>query len=175
MRNINESEFNTAYDILESSFISAELKSREVLYKQWKTKEVEIALYETQGIISGVITLWEFSDFVFAENFAVKKDFRNKGIGATLLRDVINEYTGKRIILEVEPPKNEIQKRRIMFYERNGFTLSPFGYTQPPLRENAEKVELLIMHTGKDLTEEEFKSIRNDVFRVVYKCNNHIR
>ncbi|MBQ8001123.1 MAG: GNAT family N-acetyltransferase [Ruminococcus sp.] len=167
---VHSTNFNEAYDILESSFIPAELKPRDVLLSQWKNGEVNIAVQETDGEISGVITLWEFPEFVFAENFAVKEDFRNKGIGAALLRDVISKYSDKRIILEVEPPESDLQKRRIMFYERNGFTLSPFGYIQPALRAGCDDVKLQIMHTGDNLCDKEFNNIKTEVFTTVYKC-----
>ncbi len=170
MTEISETRFNEAYDILESSFIPAELKPREVLRLQHSKGEVLILGFEDDKKLAAVITLWEFADFVFVENFAVDIKHRGKGIGGQLLQKVIEKFRYKRIILEVEPPENEIQKRRISFYEINGFTLSPFCYTQPPLRNGCENIELVIMHTGNRLTCDEFEAIKNDVFKTVYKC-----
>lgn len=169
---VNEKDFRIAYRILEDSFIPAELKPEDNLHTQWHNGEVILEYITSDDKIAGVITLWEFSDFVFVENFAVKKEVRNKGIGAKLLKIITDKYIDKKIILEVEPPQNEIQNRRIGFYERNGFLLSSFGYIQPPLRENCEDVPLLLMHTGKSLSEFEFTHIKKDIFRTVYKCNN---
>lgn len=166
----NEIEFTTAYSILEDSFIPAELKTRDVLFAQWEKGEVVIEGIEYENEIAGVITLWIFSDFVFAENFAIKAEHRNKGLGAELLQDIIKNYRGKRIILEVEPAKDQIQARRIGFYERNGFTLSPFCYIQPALRSGCEDVPLQIMHTGNKLYKNEFECIKENVFKTVYKC-----
>ena len=168
----NDKDFRTAYKILEKSFIPAELKDQETLYTQWNNGEVILEYITIDNVITGVITLWEFPDFIFAENFAVKTDFRNRGIGAELLQNIIDKYSDKRIVLEVEPPEKDIQKRRIRFYERNGFILSPFGYIQPPLRENCEDVPLLLMHTGNPLRENEFINIKREIFRTVYKCKN---
>lgn len=166
----NEKEFTKAYNILEGSFIPAELKTREVLFNQWKEGEVVIEGIEVHNELAGVITLWVFESFVFAENFAVKAEYRNKGLGAVLLQNIIKKYEKKPIILEVEPAKDVIQARRIGFYERNSFTLSPFGYIQPPLRKGCEDVPLQIMHTGNKLTETEFALIKESVFKTVYKC-----
>ncbi len=170
MFEINNSDFDKAYNVLESSFIPAELKPREVLRSQWNKGELSVMCIEENEEIAGVITLWVFSDFVFAENFAVDKRFRNKGIGAELLQEVIKKYQNKRIVLEVEPAENETQKRRIGFYERNGFTLSPFGYIQPPLRAGCEDVKLQIMHTGDTLKASEFEIMKKQIFKTVYKC-----
>lgn len=169
MFEIELKQFEMAYDILESSFIPAELKPRELLRSQFNRGEVDILGIEESGELAGVITLWVFSDFVFAENFAVNKKFRNKGMGSQLLLNVIDKYQDKRIILEVEPAENEIQKRRIGFYERNGFTLSPFHYIQPPLRAGYEDVKLQIMYTGDTLKPSDFYSIKKDIFKTVYK------
>lgn len=169
MTKITKEAFDIAYDILESSFIPAELKEREVLLEQWEKGEVVIEGIEFESKLAGAIILWVFDDFIFAENFAIKEEHRSKGLGAELLNDIINTYQGKRIILEVEPAKNTAQKRRIEFYERNGFTLSSFGYIQPPLRKGCEDVALQIMHTGDSLTKTEFECIREKLFRIVYK------
>ncbi len=170
MIKIDITNFDKAYDILESSFIPAELKPRGVLRKQWTEGKVSIWGIEDNEYLAGVITLWVFSDFVFVENFAVDESLRNKGIGARLLKEVVEKHKDKRIVLEVEPPENDLQKRRIIFYERNGFTLSPFRYIQPALRESCEDVQLQIMHTGDILKKDEFMDIRSDIFSTVYNC-----
>lgn len=172
---ITKENFDIAYDILECSFIPAELKEYKVLKAQWEKGEVIIEGIEFENKLAGVITLWVFKEFVFAENFAIKKELRNKGLGATLLQDVINKYKEKMIILEVEPAESQTQARRIGFYERNGFTLSPFCYIQPPLRKGCEDVSLQIMHTGDKLTDHEFNSIKEIVFKTVYNCLSHKR
>lgn len=45
---------------------------------------------------------------------------RNKGLGALTLK-LLREETNLPIIGEVEPPTDDITRRRIAFYERNGF------------------------------------------------------
>lgn len=71
---------------------------------------------------------------------AILQEHRSSGLGSTFIK-LLNNLTDKGIILEVEAPdggKNEedliMRKRRILFYERNGFHLNPnmnlknFGY-----------------------------------------------
>ncbi|MBR7146301.1 MAG: GNAT family N-acetyltransferase, partial [Oscillospiraceae bacterium] len=53
--------------------------------------------------------------------FAVREDCRGSGIGSELLDELIGTLPHP-ICLEVEPPETEIAKRRIAFYERNGFS-----------------------------------------------------
>ncbi|MMZ64037.1 hypothetical protein D1872_263320 [compost metagenome] len=72
------------------------------------------------------------------------------------------------IILEVEPPEEEMARRRIGFYERLGFCLNAFDYVQPPLRQNAEELKLLIMSYPSPLTLQQFKDYRPILYREVY-------
>jgi len=62
--------------------------------------------------------------------FAVYKEYRNQGIGSLFLKDLIQVYDNKVIILEVEIPdksKDDLERikrvRRIKFYQANGFVL----------------------------------------------------
>ena len=76
-----------------------------------------------------------------------------------------------RICLEVEFPDNEISRRRIGFYERNGFVLNNYPYIQPPISEGRNPVPLKIMTTDKGITEEQFNKIRALLYKYVYNVS----
>lgn len=48
----------------------------------------------------------------------------------------------KVILFEVEDPDTELAQRRIGFYERMGFHLSPFEYVQSPLQKGQDDLPL---------------------------------
>ncbi len=75
--------------------------------------------------------------------------YRNRGYGSEVLSALKEKYD--RLVLETEPPKTEIQKRRIAFYERNGFVQNPQKYIQPAYRENGSGVELVLMSLPQKL------------------------
>ena len=56
----------------------------------------------------------------------------------------------KTIILEIDPPKDEISVRRRGFYERNGFKLNDFELFAPAYTRGGSDFELKIMtYPGK--------------------------
>ena len=91
----------------------------------------------------------------------------NTGKKAASARCFHNEH--QRFCLEVEPPETETAKRRIAFYERNGFTLNHFPYMQPPLGEDRDPLPLMIMTTGGAIEKDEFEHIRKTLYKKVYR------
>lgn len=93
----------------------------------------------------GFISWWEFDDLIYIEHFAVDNSLRGGGFGKKILNNFMQEQT-KPILLEVEHPHNSIQRRRINFYEREGFILNHYSYKQPPYNgQDGEFLELLTM------------------------------
>lgn len=162
-------DFEEIYAIMEESFPSDERRTKEgqhgVFYEPFYKMYVHKA---ENNRIDAFIAVWEFDTFLFIEHFAVDKALRNRGIGAEMLCELIAQ-TEKRICLEVEPPQGEMPKRRIAFYERNGFSLNGYDYYQPPMSEGKNAVPLMIMTTDGTLTKEEFENIRCILYKIVYK------
>ena len=103
----------------------------------------------------GFISWWEFDDVIYIEHFAVDNSLRGGGYGKKILNDFIQEYS-KPIILEVEHPQDFMQQRRINFYEREGFILNPYNYSQPPYNgQDGRFLELLIITYPKAITRQE--------------------
>lgn len=94
----------------------------------------------------GLLTTWEFDDFIYIEHFAIDPTLRSQGYGSEALKAFIHEH-GKPIVLEVEPPTDSLSIRRIKFYERIGLTLYDFPYMQPAYTEDSNPVELRLMGT----------------------------
>ena len=92
---------------------------------------------------------------------------RGAGLGAKILAEVL-KTDGRRFCLEVELPETETAKRRIGFYERMGFTLNDFEYSQPPLGKDRKAVALKIMSTGGKLTQTEFEKVKAEIYKNVY-------
>lgn len=119
---------------------------------------------------TGFLSCWNWGDCRYFEHFAVEPAFRNGGRGAKYLQSVV-EMELSPVILEVEPPVDEMAQRRIGFYQRNGFKLwSDISYIQPPYSADKESVELKLMTfgnislTGED--DERILRIKKDVYGV---------
>lgn len=165
---IDSQRFDEAYKILDSSFPSDELKTYPRLLSDFIFGGMKIFALGDDKTLSAVLTLWEFENFVFVENFAVKKELRNSGLGSKLIENLISHYSPKPVVLEVEVPETEIQEKRVNFYKSKGFNLSDTVYTQPPLRDEPSDIRLCLMYTGDNTNPSSLLSFKNQVFKRVY-------
>lgn len=127
-------------------------------------------IHEKEKLV-GLINYWDFANFCYIEHFAIENSMRSRGYGAFslfLLKKIIN----KPIILEVELPLKEQAIKRIKFYRRQGFELWNNYYEQPPYRSNEKSYPMLLMAYGDIDKAEQFKHIRNTIYKEVYGITN---
>lgn len=105
-----------------------------------------ISPHSTHHSLLGLLTTWEFADFIYIEHFAIDPTLRSQGYGSEALNAFIHEQC-KPLVLEAEPPTDEMTRRRIRFYERIGLTLYDYPYIQPAYTEESLPVELRLMGT----------------------------
>lgn len=129
---LQEERFENLYQLFEDSFSTDEYRPYQMQRSLLSHPCYQIYVYEKDHELAAFFATWEGSDFIFLEHFAVKSRLRNGGLGSKLLQ-VFLEQLEKPIVIEIEPPEGEIEKRRAGFYERNGFSLSKWGYVQPAL------------------------------------------
>ena len=120
----------------------------------------------------GFITSWNLGKFHFLEHFATGPEVRNMGYGKQVLSMVIEQMSGL-IILEVEEPEDELSRRRIGFYERNGFKICPNEYMQPPYRPNNDSLPLKLMYRGQESLDADFEYVRDTLYREVYEITDN--
>lgn len=167
LRAMQNHEFDTVFNLMLEAFPASEHRTRQAQQDLLSRKEYRIYVAELDGKICGFLALWCFDDFLFLEHLATDSAVRNQGIGRSLLENLQNQ-TDRRIILEVEPPKDEMTRRRIGFYERNGFTFNDYPYVQPSMAQDRPAIPLHLMSTGGPLTPEEFRFFRDQLYHNVY-------
>lgn len=116
----------------------------------------------------GLVTVWRLEGFSYVEHLATSATVRNQGYGRRILEALRKEVQGL-LILEVEPPTNEMSRRRIGFYRRCGFSLCELPYLQPPYRKGDHPFPLLLMFDGADSIDASFDHIRRCIYRIVYR------
>lgn len=158
-------DFDLIYSEMEKNFVREEIRDRKAARAVMEDEKYVIYHVAKDGTRVGFMTVWELSGFAFLEHFVTYEKFRNKGYGHGALTLLKEKY--KKIILEAEPPRSDIQKRRISFYERNGFTKNDFPYIQPPYREDDEGVPLVIMSYPSKLSD--FDAHVTEIYGRVYK------
>ena len=169
LKKLDRAEFDAIFSIMEQSFPLDEYRAYEEQKALFVNPEYEIYTWheKEEEPIAAFAAVWEFDNMVFLEHLAVDLEYRNGGIGAKVLQ-ALKQIFDKKICLEVELPETDLAKRRIGFYERNGFFLNSYDYIQPSLSKGRNPIPLLIMTTGRRIEKEEFVEIRDALYEKVY-------
>lgn len=114
----------------------------------------------------GAVTCWQLKDCLYIEHLFIRPQWKGQGLGTAILC-TISERFQRPIVLEVELPTDEISKKRIAFYEKNGFSMYPNRYMQPPYRKGDTPFELRLMTNG-ELNKLLFEQVRAELYQKVY-------
>lgn len=90
-----------------------------------------LAIKSGEKFVGFMITV-PVGNAVLLDYFAVCEDGRGKGTGCAALSLLKEYYAGKSLVLEAElpeenEPENSLKRRRIAFYERNGFVKASYN------------------------------------------------
>lgn len=170
LEKLRNEEFDRVYQIMEASFPPDERRPREEQRALLEDPAYRIYVRRAPDAenIAAFAAVWEFEPVVFLEHFAVAPQYRNGGLGAKMLRELVDR-AGKTVCLEVELPETELAARRIAFYERGGFCLNDYPYLQPPISEGRSAVPLRIMTSDGPIGAEEFRRVKALLYRRVYR------
>ena len=157
------SDFPALYKLIQNSFPPDE----------YRPENAQLALMDdprytlwTNEERTALISVWQFRDFAFIEHFAVTPECRNQGLGAKILGDILSTLSCP-VCLEAELPETSLARRRLDFYQRNGFIVNPFPYLQPAYTPDRNTVPMTILSTAP-LTQDQFEYIQNMLYQEVY-------
>lgn len=137
------------------------LSQREIL----NNEEYNFDLIYDETNLIGIILFWETQDFIYIEHFCISPEMRNRQYGQQAL-ELMNQK-GKTIILEIDPPVNEISKRRKNFYERVQYKSNEFEHIHPPYHEGYKGHSLVVMSYPNKLSENEYNKFNQYLRKVV--------
>ena len=157
--------FDEVYALMVKSFPPEELRDRNAARAVLKSGAYRLYRITERGEFIGLLGVWRLSDFLFIEHFATRPELRGRGYGALALRALFKMYSSA--VLEVEPPENDLTRRRVGFYERCGFHLSRDEYYQPPYRKGDEPVRLMLMSYPEPI--KNHATVAGALYREVYK------
>lgn len=167
-------DFDQVFMIMEQSFPCDEYRTYEEQKKLLQKPYYRIYVSRTEQCqgpqsrrILAFLAIWELSGFTFIEHLASDPAVRGQGLGAAVLKEAAQLFPGRRC-LEVELPETELAKRRIAFYERNGFFLNAYPYVQPAISKGRQEIPLLIMTSGGGIAKGQFAQIRTALYQEVY-------
>lgn len=160
--------YNFMEGLMKQAFPSAEYRDLNELRLYTDTKPHfynNIIMEENRPI--GFFTYWDFDTFYYAEHFAVDPSLRNGGYGKQVLA-LLRDTLSRPIVLEVEMPEDEMARRRIGFYERNGFVLWSNDYHQPPYRPGDDFLPMRLMVHGALDSEKDYECVKGRIYKEVY-------
>ena len=160
-----EADFDVIYKAMTESFIPEEIRAREDAKALLSESGYGIYKITKDGEWVGFITLWSLCGFTFIEHFVIFAAMRSRGLGEECLKELKSRH--KALVLEAEPPVEDIQKRRIGFYQRCGFFTNDFHYIQPSYREGMSGVELVLMSYPTPL--DDCNAVKCELYKKVYK------
>ena len=90
------------------------------------------------------------------EHLCVAPAMRNRRYGQRILEALRD----KPLILEIDPPVDNISRRRRSFYERCGFVENPYPHIHPPYHKGSAGHELVVMSYPKALAPDKYEAFR---------------
>lgn len=124
------------------------------------------------GNLLAILFHWTLGDKrTYIEHIAVNAQMRGRNIGSTILHNFIDQNPDTTVILEIDPPVDEVSERRLAFYEKAGFRNTGFLYTHPSYQKKGLRHDLLVLSHPRAISEEEFALftdfMRNKVLRYI--------
>lgn len=162
INNINHKLYNEAINLYKNSFPYHEQREEE--------SQIEIInnpLYHFEIIIDndrfiGEILYWDFLNFKYIEHFCILPNMRNLHYGQRILEEL-----KKPLILEIDPPIDDISRRRLNFYKRCGFVENKYMHIHPPYHKNYCGHQLLVMSTTNPLAKVEYDKFKVFLTKIV--------
>lgn len=141
-------------EIYKTSFPLFEQRTIEAQIDVLKDDKYNCVVICEEELIIGILFYWEFENYRYIEHLAISANLRGKNYGSKVLKKFC-DYNGT-IILEIDPPVDDISVKRLNFYSNLGFTLQEFNHIHPPYRKEYEGHSLKIMSYNKNISEDEY-------------------
>lgn len=113
----------------------------------------------------GEALYWDAGDFLYLEHFCIRPELRNRRYGQKALEVLCR----RPLILEIDPPVDEISIRRKGFYERCGLAANPYPHVHPPYHAGNRGHDLVLMTAPRQITSQEFDEFTRFLRGVVMK------
>ena len=106
-----------------------------------------------KGNFVGAILYWDMGGSYYVEHFCVRPEMRNQHYG----QKILEAYRNTPLLLEIDPPVDELSIRRRHFYERCGFVENPYPHVHPAYHRGNTGHALVVMSAPKALSAEEYE------------------
>lgn len=128
-------------------------------------KEYQFNLIYDGDEFAGLMLCWETARFIYVEHFCILPALRNRRYGQRAL-ELLKER-GQPIILEIDPPVDQVSVRRKGFYKRLGFRSNGCRHCHPAYHRGYAGHDLVVMSCPEPLSKEEYNEFNRYLKAVV--------
>ena len=159
--------YGTAIELYQKSFPLHEQRETPSQERILRHPDYHFTLVYDEKQFVGMVLYWETSEFLYVEHFCILPELRNQHYGQRILAELGKQ--GKTLILEIDPPVDEISMRRKGFYERCGFTENLYPHVHLPYHQENQGHELVVMSCPGKITQEEYDAFDGYLKRKVMR------
>lgn len=160
---LNKQDIKNIYKLYKKAFPKCERKPFKFLLELAKTgKSMHYVIEDEENNFLGLMLTINKEDLVLLDYFAILPKYRGLRIGSNALKQFMDIYASKRIIIEIEDTssnnaKNILQRiKRKGFYIKNGMKLLDY-------KVNLFDCAMEILTNNKNVSFEEYKSVLTSV------------
>lgn len=138
-----DSLFAVCFSLYETSFPVWERRGLAEQLRLLAEPDYHCEAVTADGTFVGLLCWWALDTGCYVEHLATAPALRGHGLGAEIMRAMQARHTS--MVLEIDPPEDEISRRRLGFYQRLGFVVNDYDYRQAAYRLGMEDVPLRLL------------------------------
>lgn len=150
--------------------------------ERWRAENYDRAFgdpaFEADAVCSGgefvgLLFHWDTGPCRYIEHLAVASALRGRRMGSHILSAFCAK--ARRVVLEIDPPVDDVSIRRQHFYERIGFVTNAYDYIHPSFTRPFHAHQLVLMSRPDPLTKEEARLFADFVREHVLRYSDHLQ
>lgn len=157
---INNELYTWAMELLAVSFPPEERRDGNLQRQIMNHADYRLCAIMDCDVPVGVAGYFDAPKFIYFENFCILPSKRNIGYGSQTLK-FLTANLNKTFILEAELPTDDITRRRIAFYKRNGMVENPYPHIQPHYRKDDPDLPLLVLTYKDQISQMQYDEFRS--------------
>lgn len=163
-------DWRAAMKLYHASFPGKELRSDADHLRAVRDPRFRASAVRCGERFVGILFYWDYDQGSYIEYLAVDPALRGQRWGARILDAFCR---GRRVVLEIDPPEDEISLRRQRFYERSGFRTNPHDYLHPSYSRPFHPHRLVLMSYPDPLKNDEARRFADFVREEVLRYSEH--